>query len=96
MQFEVNEDVVSAVIFQGEHYYRNGTIDKGSFVGVYERTPVENDWHKVEICLEEDDKLIWKNEAEKSWSLDFDGARLAKADDVEYDAQVNKINIFLI
>ena len=104
MQFEVKNGQISAVIFQDEHYYRkvaSGSVssasskssikqevDKGPFVGFYERKPVENDWHHVEICLDEDNELIWKNEAGKSWKLDFDGDKLAKSDNDEYDAQV--------
>jgi len=111
MQFEQNHrHKISAVIFQGEHYYRKKEFtaapsissawsksslvptpaprqaDKGQFVGFYERTPVENEWHQVEICLV-DNELMWKNEAGKTWKLDFDGKKMAKSDDDEYESQ---------
>ena len=63
-------------------------VDKGQFVGFYERTPVENEWHQVEICLVDNEQLMWKNEAVKTWKLDFDGKKLAKSDDEEYESQV--------
>ena len=64
-------------------------MDKSSFVGFYERVPVENDWHEVEICLDEEtEQLMWKNEAGKTWKLDFDDEKLTKTDDDCYEAQV--------
>ena len=87
--------IVTAVIFQGEHYYRTSkgrvekTLTKRDFVGYYERTPVRNLYHVVDILLD-DDQLIWKNPC-TSWDLSFDGVRLRKVDDKHYEAQVLQI-----
>ena len=40
------------------------------FIGYYERTPVANDWHKVNISLE-NNTLWWKNVAGVKWTLKF-------------------------
>ena len=62
-------------------------MEKNDFVGYFERRPVENLYHTVEIILNED-QLVWKNDSDQSWKIDFDGEKLAKADDEVYEAQV--------
>ena len=62
------------------------------FVGHYERTPVENLYHTVEMLVE-DDQLIWKNATGQTWKINFDGETLAKADDEIYEAQVFSVTL---
>ena len=64
-----------------------GAEEKQKFVGHYERKPVENDYHTVEVCLD-GDQLLWKNDHGSCWKLGFDGDKLSKTDNQEYDAQV--------
>ena len=68
----------------------NTDAEKEKFVGHYERKPVENDYHTVQVCLE-DNQLLWKNDNGKCWKLDFDGEKLSKTDDEVYDAQVRPL-----
>ena len=56
------------------------------FVGSYERRPVQNDWHRVEIRLESDG-LRWRNEAGAEWALTWSGGQLLSAEDSPYGQQ---------
>ena len=64
-----------------------GADQKQKFVGHYERKPVENDYHTVQVCLD-GDQLLWKNDHGSCWKLGFDGEKLSKTDNEEFDAQV--------
>ena len=57
------------------------------FVGKYERIPVENDWHKVKLVIE-NNRLMWQNAAKVSWPMSFKNNLLRKADNLAYPAQV--------
>ena len=61
------------------------------FVGKYERTPVKNNWHKVELVIE-NNQLMWKNAAKVSWRMSFENDLLRKADNTSYPAQVKQSN----
>lgn len=65
-------------------------VEKQKFVGHYERKPVENDYHTVQVSLE-DNQLLWKNDNGKCWKLGFDGEKLSKTDNEVYDAQVRLV-----
>ncbi|MCU0663075.1 MAG: hypothetical protein MUC50_12205 [Myxococcota bacterium] len=56
------------------------------FVGYYERTPVLNNWHKVNITLV-NNALRWKNADGVSWSLTFASGVLKAGSDCPYGAQ---------
>ena len=60
-------------------------MEKKDFVGHYERTPIQNESHEVEMFLD-GDQLMWKNGFDRTWKMDFDGEKLEKADD-EADAE---------
>ncbi len=38
-------------------------VDKSFFVGTYEKQPITNNWHEVNIYINEEDQLIWQNGA---------------------------------
>ena len=61
------------------------------FIGYYERPPIENDWHEVELYIE-CGNLIWKNKAGFEWKMSFDGKKLVKTDDYIYKSQVRMLN----
>ena len=52
-------------------------------VGEYNRLPIENDWHKVRVILE-NGSLRWINEADVSWSLEIINGELWAGDDCPY------------
>lgn len=54
--------------------------------GRYERTPVQNDWHRVTIT-ESEGALTWTNAANVSWSLNIDGDILESGPDCPYGVQ---------
>ncbi len=53
------------------------------FVGQYERSPVLNDWHKVDITLA-NNALRWKNAAGTSWALSYVNGVLKTGADCPY------------
>ena len=54
--------------------------------GSYERTPVENEWHRVTIIANDGD-LTWTNAAGVSWSLNIEGDTLSSGPDCPYGVQ---------
>ena len=64
-------------------------MEKKDFVGHYERTPIQNESHEVEMFLD-GDQLMWKNGFDRTWKMDFDGEKLEKADD-EADAEAQVV-----
>ena len=83
------------VVFQRENYFRvdidnplkEKSNSKAKFVGHFQRRPVENGYHDVELILERD-VLIWVTKIGSQWELDYDGRILRKSDDTVYKAQV--------
>ena len=61
--------------------------NKAKFVGHFQRRPVENGYHDVELILERD-VLIWVTKIGSRWELKYDGRILRKSDDTVYKAQV--------
>ena len=57
-----------------------------SFVGVYERRPIENDWHLVEVVLE-DGQLWWRNQAGQQWLLYYEDFYVRTGEDCPYGEQ---------
>ncbi|MCU0664428.1 MAG: hypothetical protein MUC50_19125 [Myxococcota bacterium] len=57
-----------------------------ALVGYYERLPVENDWHKVNVTLE-GGALRWGNAAGVSWSLNLVDGVLTTGSDCPYDVK---------
>ena len=60
------------------------------FVGHYERTPAANNWHRVDITLE-NNALWWKNAAGVKWSLVYAGGVLKTGSDCNYGVQVIEV-----
>ncbi|MCP2507643.1 MAG: hypothetical protein NLN64_05065, partial [Candidatus Thalassarchaeaceae archaeon] len=46
------------------------------FVGSFERTPVDNTWHAVDVYEDSDGKLWWENEAGALWELIWEQAEI--------------------
>ena len=55
--------------------------------GRYERLPVENSYHTVDITLSADDTLLWTNAAGVSWPLRLEQERLYTPADSPYGRQ---------
>jgi hypothetical protein len=58
-----------------------------SFVGHYEHTPILNNWHKVDISVE-NNALWWRNAAGVRWSLSYASGVLMTGSDCPYGARV--------
>ena len=63
-----------------------------SLIGFYEREPVQNDWHKVEI-IETNGKLRWRNAAGVTWSLEIKEGELWTGPDCVYGEQ--KLGVYI-
>jgi hypothetical protein len=61
-------------------------LSLADFVGRYERRPVQNDWHRVEV-LREGDALLWSNAAGVRWGLTFEEGVLRSVADSPYGQQ---------
>ena len=59
------------------------TLTIESFLGSYERLPVENNWHSVNVVLESS-KLWWRNAANVQWGLRFSNGVLQTEGDCPY------------
>lgn len=66
---------------------RCGDVDLQPFVGRYERTPVQNNWHRVQVTLDEQG-LWWTNDAGRRWSLRHEAGALRTGADCPYGPQV--------
>jgi hypothetical protein len=64
-----------------------GTPEGCNFIGHYERSPVLNDWHKVDIA-QEATGLRWKNAAGRNWSLSYQNGILKTGADCDYGEKV--------
>ena len=65
---------------------------KSRFVGLYNREPIENEWHEVEISLVFG-SLKWHNKAGVTWSLEIINKELWAKYDCPYGAStIQKIN----
>lgn len=69
----------------------NTKIAKKSFIGNYERTPVENDWHRVELYME-GKQLMWRNKAGAKWKMNVHKSKLNKSDKLYYPKQVQIVS----
>lgn len=65
-------------------------FELSAFVGNYERQPVENPWHQVNITSQ-NGRLYWNNAANVSWSLEINGATLQSGQDCPYGVSPLKI-----
>lgn len=65
--------------------------DPAVLVGSFERRPIQNGWHDVEIILE-NESLIWQNAASVSWSLEIIDGELWTGSDCPYGVQRLTIN----
>jgi len=63
-----------------------------SLIGFYEREPIQNDWHKVEI-IETNGKLRWRNAAGVTWSLEIKEGELWTGPDCVYGEQ--KLGVYI-
>ncbi len=61
-------------------------------MGQYERLPVQNQWHKVEIVLI-NNLLRWQNDAGSNWSLSIIDGELWTGLDCAYGVQ--KLSVLL-
>ena len=66
--------------------YARSDLTPESFVGVYERRPIENDWHLVEVVFEEG-QLWWRNQAGVQWMLYFEEYYVRTGEDCPYGQQ---------
>ena len=61
--------------WQGVENPRDGPpLNSSYFTGYFERTPVENTWHVVNVFQDSDDLLWWENEAGALWELVWEQA----------------------
>ena len=67
-------------------YVNFGLNDLSILLGKYQRQPVENEWHDVEIVMN-GDSLIWLNAAGVSWSLKIIDGDLWTGADCPYGEQ---------
>jgi hypothetical protein len=51
-------------------------VAKSNFVGLYKREPIENEWHEVQVTLD-NGSLKWHNKAAISWSLEIKASEQA-------------------
>ncbi|MEZ4237712.1 MAG: hypothetical protein R3F59_16500 [Myxococcota bacterium] len=56
-------------------------------VGGFARYPIENDWHDVEVTVDDDGALTWSNAAGVSWSLRLANGFLYTNSDCPYGIQ---------
>ena len=63
-----------------------------SLIGFYEREPIQNDWHKVEI-IETNGKLRWRNAAGVTWSLEIKEGELWTGPDCVYGEE--KLGVYI-
>ena len=63
-----------------------------SFIGSYQRVPVENEWHKVNLILRKG-QLIWKNIAGVQWNLVLNGGVLETDSTCPYGKQMLEVDI---
>lgn len=76
-------EVYDAGADEGADLLQDKALLTRDLVGKYERKPVLNDWHKVEITLESN-RLWWKNAAGKRWSLTYVNGILKSGTDCPY------------
>ncbi|WP_299011899.1 reprolysin-like metallopeptidase [uncultured Shewanella sp.] len=69
-------------------------------VGYFERTPVTNSWHQVNVTYDESSNLLqWTNAADRSWELFIDKMQLSAPNSpygqqyIQVDTQTNTPNI---
>lgn len=74
-----------AVVFSCRSGSSTGLAAK-DLAGYYERSPVQNDWHKVNVTFE-NNSLKWKNQAGVTWSLQLSNDVLRTGSDCPYGAQ---------
>jgi hypothetical protein len=74
-----------AVTYSCRNSTTTAALSAKDFVGYYERSPVQNSWHKVNISLE-NNVLKWKNSAGVVWSLKFENNVLQTSSDCPYGA----------
>ena len=72
-------------------FKRLAALPPSALVGRYQRDPVENGWHKVEVLLE-GSTLLWANE-ELRWPLVFEGGRLASHESGPYGVDPIEIHL---
>ena len=63
-------------------------------VGSYQRLPVENPWHEVQITLDASGQLWWENAAQVTWKLFLESGVLTTGEDCPYG--VNTLGIALL
>jgi hypothetical protein len=73
-------------------------VAKSNFVGLYKREPIENEWHEVQVTLD-NGSLKWHNKAAISWSLEIKASEQARfnkelwaEDDCPYGVSKIQIN----
>jgi hypothetical protein len=66
-------------------------LDAAALVGSYERQPVQNDWHRVEVTNE--GALRWTNAAGASWSLEIRDDGLWAGPDCPYGEQAIPVEV---
>jgi len=70
-----------------ENYISNIEIeDPVALIGFYNREPITNDWHKVQISLT-NNQLLWKNQAGINWLLYIRNGELWTGSDCPYGEQ---------
>ena len=77
-----SDDQMSGLCFLNELYEWQGVenprdgppLNSSYFTGYFERTPVENTWHVVNVFQDSDDLLWWENEAGALWELVWEQA----------------------
>ena len=88
-------------MFQREAYFRMAIDNilkekrknsKNKFLGHFQRRPVENGYHDIEVILE-GDVLVWVTKIGSQWELEYDGKTLRKSDNTVYKEQVDKITL---
>ncbi|NVJ60190.1 MAG: hypothetical protein HWE27_07370 [Gammaproteobacteria bacterium] len=60
------------------------SIDLKQLVGQYERQSIENDWHKINISLQQNGTLKWRNDAGREWTIFQSNGELFTGNDCPY------------
>ena len=101
LKYREEEGSVLMIMFQREAYFRvdidNSLKDKSKyskkkFLGHFQRRPVENGYHDIEVILK-GDVLFWVTKIGSQWELEYDGKTLRKSDNTIYNEQVDKATL---
>lgn len=76
-------DAADSGVDQGAEVLDDKALTARDITGSYQRKPVENGWHQVQITLE-NGRLWWKNQAGSRWSLTYQNGVLKTGTDCPY------------